>query len=430
MHVKKFASMALMTGACVALLAGCGGGSSSGDKDSGSSAKGGKNEIVFWNPFTGPDGSNIKAMVDEYNKTDPEFKVKNVSMKEGDMYTKIPTVVNSGKNIPDLNIVHAERIKQYKDNDMLETYDDALADYAEINADNYVPEAWNIGDLDDSRYSIPLDIHTSGTYYNKELVEKYAPTALDDNIITYDEIKEAGENAKKDDVAALGVTWMKPILLSLYQQNGGELSSDGVEPTVDNDAMTDAISLWKDLYDSDITTKDGEDPYQLFVAGKVMFYPEGIWMRNDVNEAQFDWGLTNAPQLSDDLSQAVNWSSSHQFVMFKNPDRSDEKTKGIMDFLEWVRTNSLEWAKAGQNPATLDLLDNDEYLEMPQSMFINDPKEQETLSIFDYKYNGYVAEYMDAHALDVVFGKAEATDFAPSMQKEVADKVSKDKSNN
>ena len=36
---------------------------------------------------------------------------------------------------------------------MLETYDDALADYPEINADNYVPEAWNIGDLEDSRYS-------------------------------------------------------------------------------------------------------------------------------------------------------------------------------------------------------------------------------------------------------------------------------------
>ncbi len=429
MQFKKFASMVLLTGASVALLAGCG--NSSGTSDSGDSSKGSSsNEIVFWNPFTGPDGSNIKAMVDEYNKTNPEFKVKNVSMKEGDMYTKIPTVVNSGKNIPDLNIVHAERIKQYKDNDMLESYDDILADYPEIKADNYVAEAWNIGDLDGSRYSIPLDIHTSGTYYNKELVEKYAPNALDDNIITYDEIKEAGEKAKDDGIAGVGVTWMKPLLLSLYKQNGGELSEDGVAPTLDNDAMTDAIQLWTDMYADGITTKDGEDPYQLFVAGKVIFYPEGIWMRNDVNEAQFEWGLTNEPQISDDLSQAVNWSSSHQFVMFKNPERSAEKTKGIADFLEWVRTNSLEWAKAGQNPATLDLLNNEEYTSMPQAVFINDPEEQKTLSIFDYKYNGYVAEYMDAHALDVIFGKAEVSDFGPSMQKEVADKVAKDKSNN
>lgn len=427
MRVKKFASIVLMVGVCVSILAGCG--NSSDDSKSSGSSKGGSNEIVFWNPFTGPDGSNIKAMVDEYNKTNPEFKVKNVSMKEGDMYTKIPTVVNSGKNIPDLNIIHAERIKQYKDNDMLQAYDDTLTDYPEIKAENYVPESWNIGDLDGSRYSVPLDIHTSGTYYNKELVEKYTPNALDDNIITYDEIKEAGEKAQKDDVSALGVTWMKPILLSLYKQHGGELSSDGIDPTLDNSAMEDSIALWKELYDSGITTKDGEDPYQLFVAGKVMFYPEGIWMRNDVNEAQFEWGLTNAPQISDDLSKAVNWSSSHQFVMFKNENRSDEKTKGIMDFLEWVRTNSLEWAKAGQNPATLDLLNNDEYLEMPQSMFINDPAMQETLTIFDYKYNGYVSEYMDAHALDVIFGKAEVSNFAPSMQKEVADKVAKDNSN-
>ena len=160
----------------------------------------------------------------------------------------------------------------------------------------------------------------------------------------------------------------------------------------------------------------------------MVLYPEGIWMRNQVKEAKFDWGLTNSPQLTDDLSKAVNWASSHQFVMFKNKDRSEEKTKGIMEFLEWVRTNSLEWAKAGQNPATLDLLDNSEYTDMEQSVFINSPEEQATLTIFDYKYNGYVAEYLDAHALDVTFGKMTVDDFTAGLQKEVADKVAKDNS--
>lgn len=427
MNLKKAAGWTVVAGLCLSLLGGCG---NSSKKDGNSSSGNSEKVITFWNPFTGPDGSNIKAMIDEYNKTNPDFKVKNVSFKEGNMYTKIPTVVNSGKNIPDLNIVHAERIKQYKDNDMLESYDDALKDFPEIKADNYVAEAWNIGDLAGSRYAVPLDIHTTGLYYNKKLVKKYAPNALDDNIVTYDEIQTAAKKAKADDVRGIGVTWMKPLFLSLYKQNGGELSKDGVKPTVDNDATEKSIQLWADMYKAGLTTKDGEDPYQLFVAGKLMFYPEGIWMRNNVNNAKFDWGLTNAPQLSEDLDEAVNWSSSHQFVMFKNKERSAAKTKGIMKFLEWVRTHSLEWAKAGQNPASLDILNNDEYKKMPQAMFLNDKKEQETLSIFDYKYNGYIAEFLDANAPDAVFGKSKPTDFGARMQKEVEDKIAKDKSQN
>lgn len=422
MELKKIVKTFLIASACLGVLAGCGSTSEGGDKSS-------SNEIVFWNPFTGADNSNLKKMIDEYNKTNPEFKVKNVSLKEGDMYTKIPTIVNSGKNIPDVNIIHGERIKQYRDNDMLEDMNSMLADYPEITGTNYVAEAWNIGELEGARYGVPLDIHNWGMYYNKELVEKYIPNALDDNIVTFDEIQEAGEAAKGDKIRSLGITWMKPNFFSLMKQNGGSLTEDGINPTLDTEATQKTIEKWAELYKSGITTKDGEDPYQLFLTGKLIFFPEGIWMRNNVSEAKFDWGLTNSPQQSDDLSKTVNWASSHQFVMFKNEERTDEKTKGVLDFIEWIRTNSLEWARAGQNPASLDILNEEEYNEMPQSFFISTPEQQATLSIFDYKYNGYVSEFIDAHGLDVVFGKAKADEFGPNMQKEVANKVSKDQSN-
>ncbi|MDH6365727.1 multiple sugar transport system substrate-binding protein [Enterococcus sp. PF1-24] len=423
MKIKKLVGITLVAGMSLAIFTGCGGSSSSG------SGKSDAKEITFWNPFTGADNSNLKKMIDEYNATNPEYKIKNVSLKDTDMYAKIPTVVNSGKNIPDLNIVHAERIKQYKDNEMLNTYDDLLGDHPELNADNYVAEAWNLGEIDGERYSLPLDIHNWGTFYNVELLEKYAPDALDDEILTIDEIMAAGEKAKADDVRGIAVSWAKPNFLGLLKQEGGELTEDGVTPTLDTEASAAAISEWTKMYEAGVTTKDGEDPTQLFLAGKLIFFPEGIWIQNNIKDAEFEWGLTNAPQLTDDLSKTVNWASSHQFVMFKNDDRSEEKTQGILDFIEWLRTNSLEWAKAGQNPATLDILNNEEYLEMPQSIFINTPEEQATLNIFDYKYNGYVAEYLDAHGFDTIFGKTSVEDFTSGMQKEVSDKVAKDNSN-
>lgn len=397
-------------------LTGC---SSSSSSSSGSS----KNEILFWNPFTGPDGENMKQIVDEYNKTNPEFKVKNLSIKEGDMYTKIPTVVNSGKGIPDLTIVHAERIKQFVDNDMLTPYDDLLVDYPDIKAENYVPAGWNIGDIDGSRYSVPLDVHSFVMYYNKELLEEYAPNALEDNVITFDEIREAGELSKKDGITGFGLTWTRPIFLSIYNQLGGDITRDGETPTLNTPEAKEALVLIKGLVDDKIANKDGEDPGQLFKSGKAIFYPEGIWMQNGLNEVKnLDWGLTNFPQISPD--KIVNWTSSHQFVMFKDDNRSEEKTKGMMDFLDYVRQNSLPWAKAGQNPAALETLIDSEYKEMPQSFLVEDPELQKTLKIFDYKYNGFVVEEIDKLVGDAAFGKLDINEGLEKAQKAIEDKIS------
>ncbi|MBO0959276.1 extracellular solute-binding protein [Neobacillus sp. MM2021_6] len=402
-------------------LSGC---SSSSSGSGGSSSA--KNEIVYWNPFTGPDGENMKQIVNEYNKTNPKFKIKNVSIEADDMYKKIPTVVNSGKGIPDLTIVHAERIKQFVENDLLTTYDDKLADHPEIKAENYVPAGWNIGDINGSRYSVPLDVHSFVMYYNKDLLEKYAPHALDDNVITFDEIKAAGELSKKDKITGIGITWTRPIFLSIYNQLGGDITSDGEAATLNTPEAKKALELLKGLVDGKIANKDGEDPGQLFKSGKAIFYPEGIWMQNSVNEAKnLKWGLTSFPQIAPD--KIVNWTSSHQFVMFKDKNRSEEKTKGIMDFLDYVRENSLPWAKAGQNPAALATLDNPEYQELPQSFLIKNPDMQNTLKIFDYKYNGFVAEEVDKLVGDAIYGKLDIDKGLKAAQKAVDDKIGTNK---
>ena len=72
----------------------------------GATGCGEKKEIEFWNLCTGPDGENMVALIDGFNATNPEYKIKNVTMEGGDLYTKIPTVVNSGTGIPDLALIN------------------------------------------------------------------------------------------------------------------------------------------------------------------------------------------------------------------------------------------------------------------------------------------------------------------------------------
>lgn len=384
------------------------------------------NEITFWNPFVGPDRENMNAMIEEYNATDPEFTITNVSMEEGDMYTRIPTVVNSGSGIPDLNIVHAERIVQYKDTNMLLPLDEYISDFSELNESNYIPEAWNIGDIEGKRYSLPLDIHTFGLYYNPKLVEQYGPEILDDDIVTYDEIREVSERAVEDDISGIGITWVKPTFMSLLAQHGGEMSEDGQNPTLNTQASADSLQLLHDLYVDGLTNEEGTDPMQMFLNNELVFFPEGIWMQNTMRDSDFEYGLTNFPQISDNLTDTVNWASSHQFVMFNNDDRSEEKARGAVEFIDWLRDNSMEWAKAGQIPATLSLLEEEEYLSLPHSFFAETPEQADTLTIFDYKYNGYVSEYVDANVLDVIFGRLSPEEAADEMQREVADKIEQD----
>lgn len=380
-------------------------------------------EITFWNPFTGADGENMQQIIDEYNATEPEYPINNVSIAEADMYSRIPTVVNSGTGIPDLNVIHAERLVQFQESDLLQTFDEHLADYEGITADNYVSTAWDIGEIDGERYSVPLDIHTFALYYNPTLVEEYGPGVIDDNVVTYDEMREVAEAAAEDDVYSFGLTWMWRAFYPTLTQMGGELSEDGVNPTLDTQETRDVFQFYADLYEDGITNPEGTDPLQLFVNDELVFWPAGIWMQNELINSEVEYGMLHYPQMSDDENEAVNWASSHQFVMFNSDERSEEKTKGVMDFIDWIRDNSFEWAKAGQVPASLTLLNNEEYQTMPHAFFVETPERQESMRINDYKHYGYTTEWLNANFLDVIYGRIDVDEAAADFNKEVQDKI-------
>lgn len=376
-------------------------------------------EIEFWTVFTGPDGENMVKMIDAYNQTNPKIKVKHVPIQADELYQKVPTAVKSGENVPDLSIVHVERIKGFVANDLLQPLDDYTSQNGKINADGYVKAAWEKGEIDGKRYSVPLDVHSFVTYYNKDLLQKYGPAVLDDGAITFDEVKQVGEAAKKDKVISMGITWMRVKFLSWYEQLGGVLSEDGINPSFANDKAETVLNTVKALHDNGFTNVDGEDPVQMFRAGSVVFLPEGIWMKNSFEEINtLNFGMTH--MITFDPAKKANWTSSHQMVMFKNADMTPERAAAVMDFVAWIGENSLEWAKAGQVPASLKIMENDEFKNMKQSFLLNEP---DSLKIFDYEYFGYAVEALDKIVWEVPFGRMETKEALTKAQKEVQDRI-------
>ncbi|GAK42645.1 extracellular solute-binding protein [Paenibacillus urinalis] len=378
-----------------------------------------KNTITFWTPLTGEDGAYMDQLVKEYNATEPEMKVKHVITS--DMYTKLSTVINSGKGIPDLAIIHADRVPGYVKQNVLEPMTGILSAQPEINENNYLPQAWSTGTIDGTQYTVPLDIHANVMYYNKDLLAKYgAESFLDDNNVTVEEIlslqgkMEEGDYVVND--ALLG--W---AMLGQLQNLGGDVQQDG-QPAVNTPEMKQAYESVKQIADAGLMTPFGEDGYLMFQSGNVLFSTDGTWSSTaHAGVEGLNFGVTNVYSASPD--KFTNRSSSHLFAMLTNEARTDEKEAGIGSFLEFIRQNSIEWAKAGQIVASKQVFESPEYQDYMQSFFTTDEKQIESLYIYTYEYYPYVAEVVDKYSNDIIRGNVDMDETLQTMQKEVEDKI-------
>ena len=439
MRFKKIMALC-MTVAMVASLAGCGGKDSastgSGETDTNTSADAGetadagseedvqpevapgkKGTIEFWTVFTGADGTSMQAMVDAYNATDPDYTVNHRAIEANDLYLKMPLAIQSGEDVPDVCINHVERVPLFQEQGLLTDYT-AYLDGSAVSKDNYNPKAWSMTDIDGGHYGIPLDVHSYILYVNEDLYAQYGNGVLDDGVLTWDELESVADACVADGIIPIGMAWLRVIFLASYAQLGGTLSTDGNTPDFNNDTAVQVLNNWVDLMDKGYAQKEGDDSWQLFLAGKVLFCPEGIWMYNNVKEAGLNAKMYDYPVF--DAGTKGNWTSSHQFVLPKNDNRDDEKTKAVLDFINFMGNNSLEWAKAGQCPAHVSIKDVAEFKDMPQA-FVAD--ESDELKIYDYKYYGYAVEALDKVLGEVLFGRMTPQEALDQAVQETKDQI-------
>ena len=208
---------------------------------------------------------------------------------------------------------------------------------------------------------------------------------------------------------------------NLYLQMGGQFSGNG-KPTIDNDTAAATIQKFKDYRDQGYMNKNGEDVNKLFNNGKVIFLPEGTWMLSQMSKiTDFEWGETFTPQW--DATNIIQGSGADQFAMFKSKERSEEKIKGIVDFITWLQGNQLEWIKSGANPTALGMLDNDEYVDMPQSFLLKTEEARSAVKIITDPGSSYIFTEIDNSAWDMIQGKTDIKDGLKKIQQTVNDKM-------
>ncbi|MDX2138680.1 MAG: ABC transporter substrate-binding protein [Chloroflexota bacterium] len=322
-------------------------------------------QLEYWNPFTGPDGPFMGQIVDAFNADNPNIQVTMTTQTE--YYTQLSTAAASG-TLPDVAIVHADQVATQVYRNILRPIDTVIEE-AGIAGEDFPEAVWNAGEVNGSRYSIPLDIHPMTMFYNADL---FAEAGLEGPPTTAEEFAAAAGALTSGDNNGFMITAGFPIRqifeMLLYQYGGTSFNEDGTEATWNSEAGVQAAQWLLDAqanYSQPNLEVDAE--LNSFKGGTVGIIWNGIWQTTNVTgEGVFFNGIATAvPQIGP--NPAV-WAGSHQLTL---PVQGDEDTcrdaaAGI--FIRYLLDNSLTWASAGQLPANNVVRESDEFAALqPQS---------------------------------------------------------------
>src|SRR5438105_10554520 len=123
--------------------------------------------LRFWNGFTGPDGRTMLAIVQQFNRANPDVHVTMQRMDWGMYYNKL-FVAGLGGRAPEVFVIHTDTLARFTRAKFVRAVDDLVGadgvDAADIDANVWAAVA-HAG----KHWAVPLDIHLLGMYYNRGL---------------------------------------------------------------------------------------------------------------------------------------------------------------------------------------------------------------------------------------------------------------------
>ncbi len=364
-----WAILLLMIMSLAAACGGSGSGSSSGGASGGAATSGpaasgggsagagqcsdaGKGQsITMWSPLTGPDGDEMTSLANKFSQEN-SLGIKVTHTAQPDYLQKLNTAA-AGKSLPEMTVIRASDIGEMVARNVLKPMSDAAlaeAGGADMLKGQFTEAVWNVGQVKDKRYTVPLDTHPLVLYYNKDMFQKAGITMPTDRPMTKEEFEKAVDALNKNGVAgiALGTLFQTSTFFQmLIRQFGGDVvNADGTQATYNSEQGVQAAQYIHDLKAKTTPQINGAgDPeVKFFQQQKAAMVFHGPWHISDMVKLPFV-GFAQMPQIGSTYSV---WGNSHQLSMTTD-DPAKQAAAGC--WIGWLSQNSVQWAKAGQVPA-------------------------------------------------------------------------------
>ncbi|WP_453996126.1 ABC transporter substrate-binding protein [Bacillus nitroreducens] len=330
--IKKLAAVGLSSILALSLAA-CSGDNA---EKSSNTNDGGKNEQITLDFWTfGATG--YEDLAKEYEKENPNIKIKVKSSETADHHDALFTSLSAGSGAPDIAMLEIDQFDRFK------VAQDRFANLYDLGAndvkDQYLDWKWEVGENADGDFlfGLPTDIGPKALYYRTDLFEEAGLPTDPDEVAALINSPEAFEEAGLQIKEKTG----KPFVDSIEMVYRAYLdAAQSAYLTPDNELNLGPDSEVKKAYDYAVKLND------LGIVGKYeMWSPEWAnavnmgefaaelgagwlkgWMEGNAPDAVGKWKVATLP-----TEFAANWGGS--YIAIPNETKHAQEA---YDFVEWL----------------------------------------------------------------------------------------------
>lgn len=267
--------------------------------------------ITYWEKWTEFEGDAIRAVVDEFNRSQDKIFVDLLTISGIQNKTLLAV---AGGDPPDVAGLFGPNVAQYADAKAVLPLDEYCRK-AGIRAEQYIPAYWNIGFYRGKIYALPTTPASTALHFNREMLRE-AGRDPDDPPETIEELNELADKLTKRDASG-------KILRAGFMPNepdwwrwgwgyvfGGQLWNGKDKITANSPenvrAFEWAQSFFKKYGVGDLQTfRSGfgnfSSPQNAFLSEKVAMQLQGVWMYNFITKysPKLEWSAAPFPYPSD-----------------------------------------------------------------------------------------------------------------------------------
>lgn len=377
MNIKKIFPVAFLA---IMSLAGCRGGENSNlsndesiPMDSSGNIEFNNIKLTFGNPITGADGAHMRRLVKNFNEEyKGKIEISESYVTEKSFYENLELTIPMNR-APEVVLVHSYKVAAYANRDLLLPLNDALeTSGVEISREDYLANVYDACVFESKQYAIPLDIHTTLLYYNKDLLQKYNLSVPTNRQELLNACSKMPNTTAGGWGLPLSIEWPSEyIYATAFYQNGGvDFDAEG-NPGFKSEAGEKALKSISDIihkykYSLENCNVDGD--LGLFCQGKAMFHIQGDWMLKQIENEGVNFGVTSLANMFVDEPTATSedvYARSHVFAIPKNSRLSATKQQACLTFIKYITEHADIWAESGHIPANNKARETQEYANLP-----------------------------------------------------------------
>lgn len=245
--------------------------------------------ITYWEKWSGFEFEAMKAVVDEFNRSQDKIFVDVLSVSNIQDKTLMAI---SGGIPPDVAGLYGANVAQYADSNAVVTLDEICAQNG-ISRDQYIPVFWDMGVIRGKLYALPSAPASIALHYNTAMFKE---AGLDPAKPpqTFEELAGMAEKLNKKEDGRLKVTGFLPTEPGWWNWMwapffGGRLWDEKEKITINEPASVKGFEWCQEFakkYGSGQlqTFRSGfgnfSSPQNGFMAQQVAIVPQGVWMYN------------------------------------------------------------------------------------------------------------------------------------------------------